>query len=169
MGELKLLGAGLLVVALDLRLNGVDFLTDVVGWVMAIVALLSLAKLHGGFLVAAFAAGVGLVAWAANPWLGVDQDVAATAETVAQTVLVFASCTALMALVPQQRRTADQIRWWDLGLALLATALGWALEGTDDGAAFLVLLLIVPVLGVYIWFLVLLFRCANEEPAAASA
>jgi hypothetical protein len=102
MGALKLLGVGLVVVALDLRLNGVDFLTDVVGWVLALVALLSLAKLHAGFLVAAVAAGGGLVAWAANPWLGVSQDAAGVAETVSQTVLVFATCTAL-----SSRATSD--------------------------------------------------------------
>ena len=168
MRELKMLGVGLIIVALDLRIDGFDVLTDAVGWVMALVGLFSLAKLHGGFLVAAFAACAGLLAWAANPWLGVSQDVATMAETIAQTVLVFATCTALMTLVPAQRRTADLIRWWDLGLGIVVTLLGWALEGADSGPALLVLLLIVPVIGVYIWFLVLLFRCAEEEPVPAS-
>jgi hypothetical protein len=158
------------VIVVDLRFDGVDFATDAFGWALALHGLVALSRLHVGFRVAGAAAACGLVAWAADPWLGVDRDLASSVEGVAQTVIVFATCTALMTLVPDRRRTADLIRWWDLGLGLAVLAIGFLMEGqSGSDAAFLVLLLIVPVFVVYIAFLVLLFRCAPLTPRAATA
>lgn len=170
MGELRWVGLGLLVVFVDLRFNGVDFVTDLVGWVLAAAGLFSLQRWHSLFGIGGAAAVVGFLAWAADPWLGVDQGIASTLEGVAQTVIVFTTCTALMALVPEKRRSADLIRWWDLGLGLAVLAISFLMEGqSGSDAAFLVLLLIVPVFVVYIAFLVLLFRCAPLAPRAATA
>lgn len=165
MGELRWVGFGLVLVVVDLRFNGIDFATDAVGWVLAAAGLTSLQRWHAGFGVGAAAAALGFLAWAADPWLGLEQGIASTLEGVAQTVIVFTTCTALMALVPEKRRSAELIRWWDLGLGLVVLAISLLLEGqSSNDAAVLVLLLIVPVFVVYIAFLVLLFRCAPLAP-----
>jgi hypothetical protein len=139
-----------------------------VGWVVAALGLLSLSDLHRGLRIAGAAAAVGLLAWAADPWLGVDQGLAAIVEVVAQTVIVFATCTALMELVPAKRESANLIRWWDLGIGLVVMLFTVLLDGTRGsapGLLILVLLLVVPALVVYVAFLVLLFRCAGSDPA----
>jgi len=170
MGELRWVGSGLLLVFVDLRFNGVDFATDSVGWVLAAAGLFALQRWHAGFGLGGAAAVVGFLAWAGDPWLGVDQGIASTVETVAQTVIVFATCTALMVLVPEKRRSADLIRWWDLGLGLVALLVGFLFAGEEGGVAvLLVLTLVVPVLVVYVAFLVLLFRCAPFTPEGATA
>ena len=165
MDNLRWVAIGLIVVAIDLRFNGADIVTDGVGWLVALVGLLALTKLHGGFRVAAVAAAVGGVAWAGDPWLHLDQDLASWGEIAAQTVVVFAMCTALMDLVPEKRESANQIRWADLALGLLAALLGALFEGQyDAGPALLILLLVIPALVVYVCFLVLVFRCARIDP-----
>ena len=170
MGELRWVGIGLLVVFVDLRLNGVDFVTDSVGWVVAAAGLFSLRRWHTLFGISGAAAVVGFLAWAADPWLGVDQGTASVVEGIAQTVVVFATCTALMDLVPERRSTADLIRWWDLGLGVVALLVGALFAGEEGGGAvLLVLLLVIPALVVYVAFLVLLFRCAPVTPRAATA
>jgi hypothetical protein len=129
-----------------------------------------LSRLHPGFQAGAVAALVGCIAWAGDPWLGLDRDLAALAEGAAQTVIVFGCCTALMTLVPEKRGSADRIRWWDLGLGLFVVLVTALLDGDQGtGLAPLVLLLIVPVFVVYIAFLVLLFRCAPLAPQADPA
>jgi hypothetical protein len=168
MDNLRYVALGLIVVAVDLRFEGIDFLTDALGWVVAGASLAGLAQLHAGFRVAAFACLAGLVAWAGDPWLGIDQDITSSVEYVAQTVVAFAVCTALMSVVPKRRRTADLIRWWDLALSIFIAVLAAALDG-ETSVTPLVLLLIVPVVWVFVAFLVLLFRCAREQPATASA
>lgn len=163
MENLRWVGIGMIIVALDLRFNGIDFATDAVGWVIALLGLLALAKMHPGFAISTAGAGVGLVAWAAHPWLGVGKDVAELAELVAQTSIVFATCTALMSLVPQKRSSANVIRWADLGIGIVALLAIAALRDTD-GAALLVVPLVLIGLGIFIAFLVLLFRCARLGP-----
>ena len=96
------------------------------------------------------------------------------ASVVSQTVLVFATCTAIMAVLPERARTANLIRWWDLGLSLLAGVMTLAFRGTytsldDAGAALLVIPVVIVALGIYVWFLVLLWRCGGDEPAAQAA
>jgi hypothetical protein len=170
MGELRLVAFGLIVVVVDLRFNGVDIATDIAGWALAGVGLTTLSRLHEGFQVAAVATVVGAVAWAGDPWLGIDRGLAAVAESVAQTVIVFACCTALIALVPEKRSSADQIRWWDLGLGVVVLAAVTLLEGREAPLVTpLLILAIVPVFVVYIAFLVLLFRCAPLAPRAPAA
>ena len=171
MDNLRLVAVGLAVVAVDLRFNGADIVTDGIGWVLAFVGLLALARLHGGFQVAAVAAAVGGISWAGDPWLGIDRDLASWGEVAAQTVVVFAMCTALMTLVPEKRESANRIRWADLGLGLVAVLVGAMFEGTyDAGPALLILLLVIPALVVFVCFLVLLLRCAPlaPQPVAAS-
>lgn len=171
MDSLRTVAVGLIIVAVDLRFNGADIITDGIGWLVAFVGLLGLAKLHGGFQMALVATAVGGLAWAGDPWLGVDRDLASWGELAAQTVVVFAMCTALMSLVPAKSESANTIRWADLALGLLAVLVGAMFEGQyDAGPALLILLLIIPALVIYVCFLVLLFRCAplTPEPAVAS-
>jgi hypothetical protein len=161
--DLRFLGIGLIVVAVDLRFNGIDIATDAVGWLVALGSLLSLGKRHLGFRVSGIAAGIGLAAWAADPWLGVDRELAELVELVAQTTIVFATCTALMALVPAKASSANLIRWLDLGIGVVALLAIAALRDSAAAAA-LVIPLVVVGLGVFVAFLVLVFRCAEIDP-----
>ena len=168
MDDLRWVAIGLIIVAVDVRIDGIDVVTDALGWVVTLVALVSLAGLHPGLRLAAVAAAVGLAAWAANPWLGVDQDAAAVAETVAQTAVVFAVCTALMHLVPDKRTAANLIRWGDLALIAVAALAARAFDGQDDAAA-LVIPLVVMGITVFVCFLVLLFQSSRLPPPLVTA
>jgi hypothetical protein len=155
---------GLVLVFVDLRFDGLDVVPDVLGWLAVLVGLVRLAGSHPGFAVAAAASALGfLQSWgqvAVEPG-----ELLRGLETVAQTVLVFAVCTGLRGVVPDERTrvTADRIRWIDLGLTLLVVlALAVLSLGTYDGAATsLLVLVIVLAIGVYLWFLVLLW--GNRE------
>lgn len=165
MGDLRWVAWGLIIVAVDLRFEGADIATDAVGWLVALGGSMSLAKLHGGFQVSAAAAVVGLAAWAGDPWLGVDRDLASLAELAAQTTIGFATCTAIMALMPEKRASADRLRWWNLGLGLLALTLAALFhDEAGNGVFLMILLVVIPAIVVYIGFLVLLFRCARLQP-----
>ena len=153
---------GLLLVFVDLRIDGFDVVPDVIGWALALIGLHPLSRRHGGFLAAAVAAGIGIVL-ALPQQLVEPGSVLRTLEAVAETVLVFGTCTGIIALVaePSVRRTANRIRWTDLGLGLLATLLGLALgqdSSLSGGAVVPVLVLALATIAVVIWFLVFLWR-----------
>ena len=172
MSSLNLVAIGFLVVTFDLRVSGVDIATDGFGWGLALLGLALVARMHRGFAVAALAAAGGLVSWAAHPWLGVTQGSAEVAELVAQTVLVFATCTALMDLVPEKRRSAEKIRWADFGISLVGllgvAAISAGAPDDVDGLALLVIPLVLFALFVLACFIVLLFRCARTAPPLVS-
>ena len=158
---LSTMGWGLLLVIFDVRL-GVDFLPDPLGWLMALVAAASLSRLHGAFRVVAAACGLGLVA-SVPDWVGIGGAAVAIATTVAETLVVFATCTAIMALVPERRGRADALRWWDLGLTLaLAVLSAVATEQPDLGV--LAVAAGIADLVVFVCFVVLLFGAAKATP-----
>ena len=160
---LALLGGGLLLVLLDLRINGLDVVPDPLGWLLALAAAASLSRLHDAFRVAAAACGVGFLA-SVPQWVGSGGGLVEVATGVAETVLVFFVCTAIMVLVPERRRGANAIRWWDLGLTIALTLLVVAASGEPD-LAVVALLVGLTDLGVVICFVVLLFRAAKATPA----
>ena len=161
---------GFLLVMLDFRIEVFDVLPDVVGWVVVLAGLMPLAGRSRGFGVAALAAGVGLllglVALVAVPGTALG-----TLQGLAETVLVFGTCTGVRALVadPQVRRTADLIRWADLAITGVGTALGLTVgETTVEGAAVgPLLVLVLAGLGVVVWFLVFLWSNRRRPELAA--
>jgi hypothetical protein len=155
---------GLVLVFVDLRLEGLDVVPDVLGWLLVLVGVSRLAGSHAGFAVAAGAAALGfLQSW--GQLTAEPTELLQGLEAVAQTVLVFATCTGLRGVVADQRtrRTADLVRWWDVGLtALVVLVLAGFSVGLDGGAATpLLVLVIVAGVVVFLWFLVLLW--ANRD------
>jgi hypothetical protein len=164
LGPLSLMAWGLLLVVVDIRV-GVDVVPDPLGWLLALGAAASLSRLHGGFTVATVACGLGLLA-SVPDWLGGRGDVLTMATAVAETVLVFATCTAIVDLVPGRRAGANAIRWWDLGLTVgLLPVI--ALAGWEPGLTAVALLVGLGALVVFVCFLVLLFRAAGDQPVRA--
>jgi hypothetical protein len=165
LGSLSLMAWGLLLVVIDIRV-GVDLVPDPLGWLLALGGAASLRRLHGGFSVATFACGLGLLG-SLPDWLGGQGSLLALAASVAETVLVFAVCTAIIDLVPGRRAGANAIRWWDLGLTVaLVPVLALASDQPDFEP--LVLLTGLAVFVVFISFLVLLFRTAGDQPVRSS-
>lgn len=154
---------GLVVVVVDLRIDSFDLLADPIGWALQLAGFVPLASRSRWLSFAAFASGLGLV-------LSV-LDLLAPGELLPllmgglQTLVTFCACTAIMQLVgPPHARTADIIRWLDLGLLVLLVGLVLLVRsgaGVDGGV---VLLLIIPVFAVMIWFLVLVNR-VKHHPA----
>lgn len=163
MSGLVTLAVGFLLVVLDLRLGGsVDVVPDPVGWAVALWALGGLSPLHRGFTVAAAASVVGLVSSLPEA-VGAVSAPLAWLSIACQTVLVFATCTAVMALVPAERRRADALRWSDLATTVAVAALG-ALAG-ELGAAAAVPAVLAALAGVVVLvlFLLTLHRAARAS------
>ena len=166
MPALTQLAWGLIIVVVDFRLDDMDVIPDPVGWVIAFVALTSLARHHHAFNWAA-AACLPAGAISVPEWFGATGDLVTLVTTAAETVIVFATCTGLMAILPAVRRTAQWIRWWDLSLTLLVvTAL--LPERHLDEVRVLMVLAGIATLAVFVMFLLMLFR-AGRAPAPAIA
>ncbi|HSX66918.1 hypothetical protein [Nocardioides sp.] len=164
---------GLLIVLVDLRFNGFDIVSDPVGWVLAMVVLLGLARRHTGFAVAAASAIAGTFVSLCTV-LSEPGTVLSVVEGVALTGVVFGTCTALIALAlsPTDRRAADIIRWLDLGLTVLSLlAAGTAGDETvqvGGAAGLLVVIGVMAAIVTVVWFLVVVWRVElRPEPATA--
>ena len=161
---------GFLLVMLDVRIEALDLLPDAVGWVVVLAGLVPLSARSRGFGAAAVAAGVGLLL-ALVALVSLPGPVLGTLEAIAETVVVFGTCTGIRALVadPRARRTADRIRWADLAITGVGTALGLTVgETTVEGAAVgPLLVLVLAGLGVVVWFLVFLWSNRRRPELAA--
>jgi hypothetical protein len=169
MGTLRNLAWGLLVVAVDIKINQLDLLADPIGWAIALFALLKLRERHPTFGAASAAAALGLVV-SVPDWLGVHGMPITVPTGIAELGVIFAVCTALMDVVPAKRHVADQLRKWGLGLTVAFVPLALLVQA-DEGAGRgpLVILTILAGIGiavVFVWFLVLLFQCSRLGPAA---
>jgi len=150
------------IVVLDLRFEGVDVVLDPLGWLVALFALAGLAKEHPAFGIASLACLVG-GAVSVPDWFGPGGNFVTLVTGLAETVVVFATCTGVMAVCPQERRTADRLRWWVLGLGLALLALAPAAR---DLAALVIAVGLAGVV-VFVLFLVMLFRAARYPRPAA--
>lgn len=173
MTGLGMLVAGFLVIIADLRINGLDLISDPIGWLFVLIGLAGLTRLHPGFTLAAISSiaglvlSVGSITEAPGVLLG-------TLESVAMTGVVFGTCTAILALSAgeRDRRAAQVIRWSDLALTAVGVVGFAAGEGDADrvqvhGAlAPVVIVLALTALVVGIWFLLLAWR-VRREPAYA--
>jgi hypothetical protein len=169
MTSLRVLAWGMLVVGIDLTIDGRDLVPDPVGWVLALVALWSLRHLDPSFVIASVAALVALLV-SIPDWLGSGSSLLSFVGYVALVAVVFTTCTALMGLAPTRRGSANVIRWWFLGVSALAMLIGLRGPGTvgreREGLVMLVLPLVIAGLAVAVWFVVLLFQCARLDPPA---
>jgi hypothetical protein len=154
---------GYLLVIIDVRIDGLDVIPDVVGWLLALTGLWSLWSRHSWFQVAALGAGAG--ALLSVPQLFAEpRHLAVLLTGAAETALVFGTCSGVLALVLDDdvRRSAQWIRWSDLGLTLVAAAVTVATGETttevSGGSALLVVLLVVVALSIAVWFLVFCWR-----------
>jgi hypothetical protein len=151
---------GLIIVIADLRFEGVDVVPDPIGWLMVVVALGQLSSRHPALGIGSVAAVVGGIA-SVPEWFGQGGGPVPVITAVAETLLVFTTCTAIMDLVPAERRTANLVRWWDLGFALVLTP---ALLASDVPRGLGPFLLAIGLAGLVtvVVFVVLLFRVARQ-------
>jgi len=159
---LRTMAQGLLLVIIDIRIQHIDLVPDPIGWVMALVAAQRLMARHAAFRAVLAACGVGLVC-SLPDWVGVTGNLLSVPTAVAETVVVFATCHAILALLPARRGTANAVRWWDLGLLLV----GWlvvALARREQGVDAAVVVLALAQLAVFVCFVVLLFGASKEHP-----
>lgn len=171
MTSLGMLVAGFLIVIADLRIKGFDLITDPIGWVLALVALAGLTRLHWGFTLAAASSVAGLIV-SVGSIQQPTEGLLGTAESIVMTGVVFGTCSAILALSSsaRDRRAADVIRWVDLALTVFVVASSpWTPDEKVDvsgAAAFPLVALVILALGVVIWFLLLVWR-VRREPAYA--
>lgn len=172
MRPLATLAWGLLLVVLDLRFEGVDLLPDPIGWVIGAIAAHALFRSVGAsqpdvrrWFAATSVACAAAVLPAVPEWVGVQHPIITVAVSMAETVVVFATCTGIMSVLPTRRSTANMVRWSDLGTAAaLSILLGSA--ALEPGLAPFVLVAGLAALAVFVWFLILLFQAA-KDPASA--
>jgi hypothetical protein len=166
---LRLLFWGLVMVVADVRINGLDLVPDPVGWLVALVAAVRLARWHRGFLLGAAGSVLGLVV-SLPDWVGGGPGWVQPATTVAETAVVFGTCTALVALLPERRTSANLVRWWDLGLMLVAVLVVFpvAFDGEPPGLGAvgmaLALALGLATVVVFVCFCVLVLRASGDSP-----
>ena len=159
--RMRPLAWGLLLVVLDLRIEGLDLVPDPVGWLVALVALGPLASRHSGFAAAVAGCGLGLLV-SLPDWVQPESTWLGLVATAAETLVVVGTCTALMVLLPRRRAGAATIRAWNLGLTVVAVALGAVAAAGEGVPVALVLLVVVAALVALACFLVLLFQVAGD-------
>ena len=141
--SLRLVFWGLIAVVVDVRIDGPDLVPDPVAWLVALVGVARLARLHPGFGVAAVGCGLGLLV-SLPDWAQPGDGSTGLLTGVAETVVVFGTCTGLIAILT--------------GVA--------GLDGAGAGGPLtaLVVVLAVAAVVVLVCFLVLLFRVSGDEP-----
>ncbi|WP_377642603.1 hypothetical protein [Oryzobacter terrae] len=191
MRALSLVGVGLLVVFLDLRIEGFDLIADPVGWGLVAAGASRLRERHpAGFDLARYAAVAAAVTSAVEAVLVLGSPGAGAWLSVVVTLLdlavVVGLCTALAALLDAagDRRSASArlIRAGDVALTVvMAPLLAWgAVAGLDGsmssyeaaGAGLVFLGVLVVGVALRLWLVVLLFGVGPvvepPEPSAPS-
>lgn len=167
MTNLRWVTLGMVLVVLDFRINALDLLPDPLGYAVMAIGLAPLTSRHRGFLVAAVAAAVGVLASLPDV---VDPTFAeswwAAISGVLQTLVVVPTCLAIAALVPAEAGLARAVWIGDLivlGVGLLAgLVLGPLRDGAaEDLVAPLVLVMVGFALLVVAGFVWLLLRAAR--------
>ncbi|MEG3616244.1 hypothetical protein [Isoptericola haloaureus] len=176
---------GLLVVAVDLKIEGFDLVVDLVGWALVARGLGTLAPRGTGFAVGAWAGVLGGLASVAELVPGAVPDtttqVLGGLVLVAQTVVVVATCTGIARVLEHDApvaRRARRVRTAEIvvtvavsGVAAVAAlaSVGSALLAPADlaswgllGGGVLVAVGLVATFAVLIWFLVLLWSVRDR-------
>lgn len=146
---------GMLLVAVDLRIDTFDVLPDPVGWLLVVVGALALRSHSRWFGLVVLAGSLGVMISAPQVLGPLDSTPFELASTLAETVVVFGMCSGIRDAISQDqgiRTTAHRIRVADLLLVALLMAL--VLAGPDLAPVLLVAVL--ATLGVFVWFCVFL-------------
>jgi hypothetical protein len=167
---------GFVVILFDLRFEGFDIISDPIGWLLVLIALVGLTRRHAGFVLAAASALAGVVV-SLGTVLAPPGSVITTLEDVVLTGVVFGTCTAFCALAAsaRDRSAANTIRWLELAITVIAafvpTLTGEEKVAVEGAAVVPFVLVLVVVFAVVIWFLVLAWRVELEpiDVAAGSA
>lgn len=172
MPSLRLWVWGVLLVVIDVRIDGLDVAPDPLGWVLVVAGTAPLARVHAGFAWSSGAAALGALTSVLGALDVVDDGSAQLVSTVLEVTAVFATCTALAATLPspEERRSARRLGWWGLALGLTSPVLA-ALAATDElGIVVLaVLLALVAAIVVLVRTLLLVRHSAAQPPPAETA
>ncbi|CUR55573.1 membrane hypothetical protein [metagenome] len=170
MRALRLVAWGVLLIVIDVRVDGLDLAPDLLGWGLAGYAVVGL-RAHSAWF---GRAGIVCIAGALSALFDLQQAADPMSwvwlvGTVALTAFVWCSCSGIREALPgtPSARTADTIRWWNLGLSVAAYPLGWVLSETD--LAVVALLAVLIALVVFVCFVLLLFRTARVAAPVAVA
>ena len=170
---MRVVAWGLLIIVFDLNIDRLDLIADPIGWAMVLYAAMELRRLHPAFEAGAAGAAVGLVV-SVPEWLGADGWPISVATGLAELVVLFSTCSALIALVPEKLEVADRLRWFAAGIVMF---LGPVLLLVPDPIASAPLVLPVTIMVVvaavglvivFVRFLVLLFQCARLDGRSAA-
>jgi len=166
----RLVGFGMLIVLVDLRYEGFDFVVDLVGWAMAYAGLRKLYVLDQAFRTAAGFAFLGAATAVAEllppfaGWLGV-------LETIAWAGVVIPACTGLLRVAERagDRRIANyarRLRSAEFVAVVMALLIGWGIDA--EGGLGLVAFLTV-ALGFATAVLFILLMLSSSRPATRSS
>ena len=172
MKRLRVVAWGLLVIVLDLNIDQLDLIADPIGWAMVLVAVRELRRLHPAFAAGVAAAAVGL-AVSVPEWFGAEGWPISVATGLAQLVVLFSTCSALIDLVPEKIEVADRLRWFAAAFAVFLGPVLLLIPDPISSAplvAPVTVMVVVAAIGlviVFVWFLVLLFQCARFDGRSA--
>lgn len=149
---------GFLLMVLDVRIDGVDYVPDVLGWAVCTLSLLAPARRSSWLLLAFVAAVLGTV----NGTLRIVLKTGFDADFVLLPLLVFACCSGILELGTDRRTasSANALRWGMLGIAGLIFVLGTLTEeeGRINGLASAPMFLLLGV-AVVLWIWFFIFAC----------
>ena len=167
MTPLGMVAAGLGLVVLDLRYNGLDLVPDLAGWAVVLGGLAKLLTRSRWFTGAAIAAAGGIA-------IGIPLLVAqpgrllGAVESVVMAVVVFGTCSGIrdVTVGDRTRDQANLIRWTCLVLTSVALAVGLFVEPTvvTGFAGLGVVVAALAALAFVAWLLVFLWT-NREDPA----
>lgn len=174
MTPLGIMAWGIGIVIFDLRIDGFDYIVDVVGWALCAVAAARLGSASRWFHVAMWTAILGGIASLSeifdveqSPWFVVS-------ESLTLLVLAWSVCTGIMEVLsrtpersfelhPRRIEQANRIRWTVAVTSVILGLLAPLMTAIDAGSGALILLPVVVVgLIAYVWFLVFVARMRHN-------
>jgi hypothetical protein len=173
---------GLLIVVVDIRVDGFDLVVDAVGWLLAVIGTGRLRAVDPWFRAAFGGAVVGGIGSLAQVVTGTPGMIQTAVETVAITVVVFGVCTVVARVAALEHPTlagrARAIRAADVVTSAVSLVLSLLTGGATTvpvmgATVVLVLLFALVTLAVLVCFLVLVWvvrrRFDVVDPAPAPA
>jgi hypothetical protein len=165
MGPVPVMLVGMEIVAIDIRISGldrVDMLPDPIGWIVLASALGRLAHRDRWFGVAATVSLAGVLVGIPETVTDQPGEFVEAASIVAQTAVFFIVCAGMMGALldrPDVVRRFDTIRWSDL--ATCVVLLGAEFLGLIGGLVVAPIAALVTV-GIAIWFVIEVYAVRNH-------
>ncbi|RYC13664.1 hypothetical protein [Nocardioides zhouii] len=171
MTPLGMVVAGLVLVVVDFRYNGLDLVPDLVGWAVVLGGLVKLLTRSRWFTAAAIAASGGIAI--GLPLLVAESGrLLSAVESVVMVIVVFGTCSGIrdVAAGDRTRHQADLIRWTCLVLTSVALAVGLFVEPTvvTGSAGLVVVVAVLAVLAYVAWLFVFLWTNRDDPALGAS-